>query len=123
MSQKKLFSPEKKISLKNSPHNKSRNLFTQKTVMVEIMTVLTLVLMTLVIVTVVIVTVVTVVIVTEVTVVIVTVVIMTVVIFTYISKNNLSPLHLYDVFRAAFGNLTMFSSVLGSNRPNTTKFA
>ena len=51
---------------------------------------------------------VTVVIVTEVTVVIVTVVIVTVVIFTSISKNNLTPQHPCDVFRAAFHNLAMF---------------
>ena len=47
-------------------------------------------------------TVVTVVIVTEVTVVIVKVVIVTVVIFTSISKNNFTPPHPCDVFRAAF---------------------
>ena len=68
----------------------------------------TLVIMTVVIVTLVLVTVVTVVIVTEVTVVIVTVVIVTVVIFTFISKNNLTPQHPCDVFRAAFRNPAMF---------------
>ena len=58
--------------------------------------------------TVVIETVVTVVIVTEVTGVIVTVVIVAVVIFTSISKNNLTPQHPCDVFRAFFCNLAMF---------------
>ena len=61
------------------------------------------------VVTVVIMTEMTVVIVTEVTVVIVTVVIVTVVIFTFISKTNLTPRHLCDVLRAAFGNLAMFN--------------
>ena len=61
-----------------------------------------------VIVTIVIVKVVTVVILTEVTVVKVTVVIVTEVIFTSISKNNLTPQHQCDVFRAAFCNLAMF---------------
>ena len=73
---------------------------------IVIVTVVTVLIVTEV--TVVIVTEVTVVIVTEVTVVIVTVVIVTVVIFTSISKNNLTPRHLCDVFRAAFCNLPMY---------------
>ena len=63
---------------------------------------------TLVIMTVVIVTVKTIVIVMDVTVVIMTVVIVTAGIFTSINKNNLTPQHPCDVFRAAFCNLAMF---------------
>ena len=81
---------------------------------------MTVVIVTVVIVTVVIVTVVkvTVVIVTVVivTVVIVTVVIVTVAIFTSISKNNLTPRHPCDVFRAAFRNLAMFKLLYSTIR-------
>ena len=67
------------------------------------MTVVTLVIMTEVIVMVK-----TIVIVTDDTVVIVTVVIVTAGIFTSINKNNLTPQHPCDVFRAAFCNIAIF---------------
>ena len=90
---------------------KSSLIVTAVIVMVEILKVMKLVIMTVVIVKVVIVMEVTVVIVTDVTVVIVTVVIVTVVIFTSISKNNLTPQHPHDVFRAPFCNLAMFCTI------------